>query len=193
MTRNINRSLPAGRIKAATGVLTAALVLGGCGADPDRTVLMDYRLFTNQPQDSDVPDVELTEDVLTDLDEHYFRKVGEDEAIEFFAARTDHEDDARQGLCLIAVDVDIDDADANCAEPDELDEATVGLYASSLSQPVEAFLVPDETQLEPPEGWDQISDNVVVITDSESAQQEIGGQLPSDSGWEDFTLERLQE
>lgn len=105
-------------------------------------------------------------------------------------ARTNHEGTTTQGLCFIAVDNDLHAAESNCAGPDELDNMVLQLDTVSLSAPVEAFLVPDETKLELPEGWARIRNNVVVITDPQHASQEVDGQLPGKIDWEDFMLQR---
>lgn len=73
----------------------------------------------------------------------------------------------------------------------ELDNMVLHLHADSFSPPVEAFLVPDEAQLDLPEGWTRIRPNIVMITDPDNAPDGIEGQRPDYAGGsEDFTLER---
>lgn len=148
-------------------------------------------MFENQPRDNDVPEIDLDEDALTNLDDHYFRYLGAHGSTDFYMARTDHDGTTTQGLCFIAVDNDTDAAETHCAGPDDLDDMVLQLDTAALGSADEAFLMPDEAELELPEGWSQIRRNVVVITDPEAAAQEAEGTLPDPTGgWENFTIER---
>lgn len=191
----LTHQLGTNRTKAITALATGVLLLTACDSSmqssPEKTVTTEYRKFENQPQDHDVPAAELDEDVLTDLDDHYFRHLGVRDSTEFYMARTDHEDTTTQGLCFIAVEHDSETTAAQCAGPDELDDMVLHLHAEAFSPPVEAFLVPDEAQLELPEGWSQIRRNIVLVTDPQNAPTAVEGQLPDYAGGsDDFSLER---
>lgn len=191
MLPNVTHRLETNRIKTVSALVTGAFLLTACGSSPDTTVTTEYHRFADQPQDNDVPDAELDEDVLTDLDDHYFRRLGVRDSTEFYMARTDHEETTSQGLCFIAVEHDSETTASQCAGPDELDDMVLHLHAKSFSPPVEAFLVPDEAQLDLPEGWTRIRPNIVMITDPDNAPKEVEGQRPDYAGGsEDFTLER---
>lgn len=194
MVFSLTHHLELNRADIIAALCTGVVMLTACGStqsSPDKTVTTEYHRFENQPQDDDVPDAELDEEVLTDLDDHYFRHLGVHESTEFYMARTDHEDTTTQGLCFIAVDNDSDMTASECAGPDELNDMVLHLNADAFSTPVEAFLVPDEAQLELPEGWSQIRTNVVLVTDPQDAPAAVEGQLPDAAGGSyDFTLER---
>lgn len=179
------------RVKVISGLCVGFLALTGCQSSPDKSVTTEYRMFENQPRDNDVPEVDLDEDALTNLDDHYFRYLGVHGSTDFYMARTDHDGTSAQALCFIAVDNDADGAETNCAGPDDLENMVLQLDTAALGSADEAFLVPDEAELELPEGWSQIRRNVVVITDPEAAAQEAEGTLPDlTGGWENFTIER---
>lgn len=195
MLVTLTHQLGMNRTRAITALAAGVLLLTACDSStqstPEQTVTTEYRKFEHQPQDTDVPSAELDEDVLTDLDDHYFRHLGVRDSTEFYMARTDHEDTTAQGLCFIAVERDSEMTVSQCAGPDELDDMVLHLYADAFSSPVEAFLVPDEAQLELPEGWSQIRRNIVLVTDPQNAPTAVQGQLPDYAGGSnDFTLER---
>src|SRR5699024_9600726 len=103
---NVTHRLETNRIQTVSALVTGAFLLTACGSSPDTTVTTEYYRFADQPQDNDVPDAELDEDVLTGLDDHYFRRLGVRDSTEFYMARTDHEETTSQGLCFIAVEHD---------------------------------------------------------------------------------------
>ena len=176
-----------------TAVCAGTLALTACQSQTqsssDKTVATEYRQFEREPSDRDRPEVEFQEEPLVDLDDHYFRHLGVHGSTDFYMARTDYQGTTAQGLCFIAVNNQHEDA-TNCVSPDELDHMVVHLDAASLGDPAEAFLVPDETQLELPEGWDRVRDNVVIVTDPKKAATEVEGRVPGVTDWEDVTLER---
>ena len=174
------------KIIAALGI--GGVALAACqsptASSPEQTVTTEYELFANAPSGHDIPDVELDEPVLEDIEEHYFRYLGVRSATEYYMARTDHEDTVTQGLCFIAVDTETSEANSKCHGPDELDPMVI-----HLETPVEAFLVPDNTHVEDlPEGWSQARRNIIVVTEPDTAPEEAEVQLPN-SGTE-FTLQR---
>lgn len=195
MNLNFVQRIQLNRTKIGVGLCIGALALTACESSTpesaDKTVATEYRKFENQPSDLDVPDVELHEDVLTGLDDHYFRHLGAHEPIDFYMARTNHDGTTTQGLCFIAVNNNQrHPAETICSIPDELEDMVLQLDIGALGGPNEAFLVPDETKLDLPHGWERIRDNVVIITDPQDAPQEVDGQLPGTNDWEDFTLQR---
>lgn len=147
-------------------------------------------MFAHAPRDADVPDVELAESELSDLDDHYFRHLGVRGSLDFYMARTDHDGTTAQGLCFIAVNDELEAAETNCLAPDDLDNMVVALDPTSLGAPGDAFLIPDDTQLQLPAGWAQIRRNIVLVTDPQQAPQEVEGQLSGTADWENFTLQQ---
>lgn len=183
--------------QAVTAVCAGILALTACQSSTqsssDKTVATEYRKFEHQPSDRDRPDVELQEEALVGLDDHYFRRLGVHGSTGFYMARTDHENTTTQELCFIIVDTDHDEAETKCVGPDELGNMVVHLDTASLGEPTEAFLVPDQIQLELPEGWARIRNNVVIITDPDNAPEEVDGQLSGTTDWEDVTLQRTSD
>jgi hypothetical protein len=176
------------KIIAALGI--GGVALAACqsptASSPEQTVTTEYELFANAPSGHDIPDVELDEPVLEDIEEHYFRYLGVRSATEYYMTRTDHEDTVTQGLCFIAVDTETGEANSKCHGPDEL-----GPMVIHLETPVEAFLVPDNTHVEDlPEGWSQARRNVIVVTEPDTAPDEAEVQLPSSGMPTEFTLQR---
>lgn len=147
-------------------------------------------MFETQPSARDVPSIELRKEVLQDLEDHYFRYLGVNGLTEFYMARTNHDDTITQGLCFIAVETTVDIEESKCTAPEELGNMVLQLESEDFSTPLEAFLVPDNTQLELPEGWSRIRNNVVIVTDPHNAPQEIEGKLAGPAGPEKFTLQR---
>lgn len=194
MISNVGNWTQLNRTKLAVGLCTGVLALTACqsptDSPPDKTVGTEYRQFERQPSERDVPDVELHDDALIGLDDHYFRHLGVHDSTNFYMARTNHENTTAQGLCFLAVEDSENTAESDCRGPDELDNMVLRLNVTSDSEPVEAFLIPDETQLDLPEGWDRVRDNVVIVTDPQHAPEEVEGQLPGAADWEDFTLQR---
>lgn len=175
-----------------TGGCAAVLALTACQSPsesaPDQSVTTEYRQFANQPQPNynDIPAVELDEPAVEEIEDHYFRYLGVRGATEFYMARTDHEEKVAQGLCFIAVDTEADDATTQCKGPDELDPMVI-----RVDTPVEAFLIPDDSQVdELPEGWTQVRTNVVVVTDPDVAPPEADILLPGSELPEEHTLQR---
>lgn len=178
------------RSKFIAGFCVSAVVLTACQSPtesgPERTVTTEYRAFTNSPHNNDIPDVELDEPVLEDIEDHYFRYLGLRDATKFYMARTDHEDTVTQGLCFIAVDTETNDATSTCRGPEDLDPMVI-----HLETPVEAFLIPDDTHVEElPEGWSQARRNVVVVTEPDTAPDEAEVLLPSSGMPTEYTLQR---
>lgn len=178
------------RTKTVAVLCGCSLVLTACQSStessPEQTVTTEYRVFANAPSENDIPEVELDEPELEDIEEHYFRYLGVRGATEFYMARTDHDDTVAQGLCFIAVDTETDEATSQCHGPDELDPMVIHLDA-----PVEAFLIPDDTQIdELPEGWSQARRNVVIVTEPDTARNEAEVLLPGSDMPTEFTLQR---
>lgn len=180
------------RSKIITGLCLSTLVLAACqsptASSPEQTVTTEFYAFSAEPTHNDIPVVELNEPVLTDVEDHYFRYLGVRGSAEFYMARTDHEDTVAQGLCFIAVDTEIGEATTTCKGPDELDPMVL-----QLDTPVEAFLIPDNTQVDDlPEGWSQARRNVIVVTEPDVAPTEAEVMFPNYSGGlpEAFTLQR---
>jgi len=176
--------------KITAGLCVSAAVLTACqsptASSPEQTVTTEYRVFANAPSDNDLPDVELDEPALEDTEDHYFRYLGVRGAVEFYMARTDHEDTVTQGLCFIAVHTETDEASSKCHGPDDLDPMVI-----HLETPVEAFLIPDETHVEElPEGWSQARRNVIVVTEPDIAPDEAEVLLPSSDMPTEYSLQR---
>jgi hypothetical protein len=168
----------------------SAVVLTACqsptASSPDQTVTTEYRVFANAPNDNDLPDVELDEPALEGIEDHYFRYLGVRGPTEFYMARTDHDDTVTQGLCFIAVDTETNEATSKCHGPDDLEPMVI-----HLENPVEAFLIPDDTHIdELPEGWSQARRNVIVVTEPDTAPDEAEVQLPSSDMPPEYTLQR---
>lgn len=183
--------------KAVTVLGLGIMASTACQAAPERTVLTEYTLFEREPSERDVPEVDMAEAALTDLEDHYFRHLGVHGSTDFYMARTDHEDTTTQGLCFMAVDSVDDTEDSTCVGPDALEggdltDMVVHLDTSSGDGPSDAFLVPDDARFDDmPEGWSHIRNNVVVVTDPQSAPEGVEGQIPSGQDtWDEFTLQR---
>jgi len=190
MSLIIRPSSTRSRGKLIAGLCVSSVALAACqspsASSPEQTVTTEYRVFANAPSDNDLPDVELDEPILENVEDHYFRYLGVREATEFYMARTDHDDTVTQGLCFIAVNTETDEATSKCHGPDDLEPMVI-----HLETPVEAFLIPDDTHVEElPEGWSQARRNVIVVTEPDTAPKEAEVQLPSSGMPTEFTLQR---
>lgn len=137
-----------------------------------------------------MPDAELEDPLLVDLDDEYFRLVGRYSSTVFHAALINHHDgdsadDLNQGLCLIAVDPDRQAVTSHCESPSDPENPTIRLAADDERGPLEAFLVPDELEFDVPTGWSRTNTNIVVIDDPGSAPEETTGTLPGFGIWND--------
>ncbi len=176
--------------KIIAGLCVSSVALAACqsptASSPERTVTTEYRVFADAPSENDLPDVDLDEPALKDIEDHYFRYLGVRGATEFYMARTDHKETVTQGLCFIAVDTETDEASSKCHRADDLDPMVL-----HLETPVEAFLIPDDTHVEQlPEGWSQTRRNVIVVTEPDTAPDEAEVLLPNSDMPTEYTLQR---
>ncbi|OAV53971.1 hypothetical protein [Enteractinococcus helveticum] len=178
-----------GRVPLLVGAGLAVSGLTACQAAPETTVVNEYGVFSHQPTEEDVPAVVLDDEALQGVDDHYFRYLGDRETIDFYMART-NPDETTQGLCFIAVHADRDKAMSNCVGPEDIDDMIVPLDATTMGAPGQAFLIPDNAHIDLPAGWTKIRPNIVMVTDPDTAVDQVEGQLPANMGQEDFTLHR---
>lgn len=177
-----------------TVVTAGLLALTACDSSPDRAVLNEYEVFIQQPDETDSLDAEVVAKALPDVEVSHIRRVGADGPTEFYAALfedpdTDPGQVPEQGLCFIVLGDAHDVAESACRPPDELEVPIVKLHVHDVAEPIEAFLMPDEATIEKmPSGWVQISPNVVVVSDTQNAQNEVNGILADRN--EEFTLKR---
>lgn len=161
---------------------------------PDRAVLNEYGVFIQQPDETDFLDTELAAKALPGIEATHIRRVGSDGPTEFYAALFEDPDTGpgqvpEQGLCFLVLDDGHDVAESVCQTPDELEVPVVTLHVHDVTEPIEAFLMPDEATIETmPPGWLQISPNVLVVSDAKNAPNEVSGILANRN--EDFTLNR---
>lgn len=177
-----------------TAVAAGLLALTACDSSPVRAVLNEYEVFTQPPDETDSLDAEVVAKVLPGLETTHIRRVGSDGSAEFYAAlfedpETEPGQVPEQGLCFIVMDNGRDVAESACQPPDDLEVPIMKLHVDDATDPVEAFLLPDEATIEKmPPGWVQISPNVVVVSDAQNAQNEVSGILANRN--EEFTLKR---
>lgn len=183
---------------AITGIFACALVVSACASEPERAAIADYETFTREPRDSDVPEAEFDESPLNELEDSYFRQVGRYESTIFYAAVSNQHDAASdeqtgQGLCFIALDSDDGSTSTSCKDPSQLDNPTISLSVQDSSHgTMDAFLVPDQLDIDLPDGWTRTNTNVVIVPDPDTGDQEVTGSLSGRGIWDDqeITLTR---
>ncbi|WBL20459.1 hypothetical protein [Citricoccus sp. NR2] len=160
--------------------------------------MVDYEVFTREPRNTDVPEMEFDESSLNDLDEAYFRHVGRYASTMFYAALVNEqggssEEDSGQGLCFIALDGDDGTAATTCKAANELDAPTLSMTVQDSSHgDLDTFLVPDQLDIDLPDGWARTNTNVVIVPDPDASEQSVTGSLSGRGIWDDkdIILER---
>lgn len=156
----------------AAGTVAVAFVLGGCADEQPRAVMNDYQVFSEKPPADDPELHERFQGFASELDVSTLRQVGSDRDVRFFTglakADTDHDETSPDRLCFIIDHGPDSAAPMTCPSIEGSAPPVAWLWSSTTTGSVEAYLVPDQNQLDLPEGWRQVSPNVLVINNSET-------------------------
>lgn len=168
-SRTLQNTRPSAAVLLLVGTALGATLMTACSAQPPEPVMNEYQVFTQESSGTDVERLERVRNLVDDLDENTLRQVGTDGDTRFYMGLSTPDDDETEGetLCFI-IDHGADDAAAaTCPSTADLDAPVIWLWSQSTQGSVEAYLVPDHQSLDLPDGWRQISPNVLVLEDSE--------------------------
>ncbi|WBL18369.1 hypothetical protein [Citricoccus sp. NR2] len=159
------------------GVFVGSLfAISACADEPPRAVMNDYLVFSQESPEDDAELLERFQGFASDLDLSTLRQVGSDGDVRFFTGmattetevEADSSDIAADQLCFIIDHGPDSAASMTCPTIEGSEQPVAWLWSSTTTGSVEAYLVPDQNQLDLPEGWRQISPNILVIARSES-------------------------
>lgn len=178
-------------IAPAAALSASVFILSGCSSPPDRGATDDYPVFDQEATEQDVPAIAHSQDLAADMElpADEVRWVGHHEQTDFYATLgpSAAQEDS-QVVCFIIAAHELEVAGASCStDPYDPVEPTVNTRVGSPGGAVQAFLIPTNTQLQDADGWERVSDHVVVLTDP-AAQPELAGTVANDT---DIVLQRI--